>query len=405
VWAEGSGAFLEFVIVPFDLGWWGILLAICEIAVGIVISTIAGFVMCAILDGLFHAHLLGGDVTLLFAARCIAIGFGVLALAWALFCYGGAIAEEWGGWSRAKANLKKERDPTWQQAKTQLKGERPEVGFRSGLLIGGLLAAVVALGVAVVVLATGRNTPPTVVVAHDDACPVTESGGAAELDLSASGLDCAQGRAIYADFKRVGSAAKADGAIVVMGWTCTVVSLSEYPTLARCRSKDGHLLDVLGKASRASIPQDATHPPGPTAAKSERARNSLKPEIFQTPSENIGCKMDATRVVCDIFKFEWSPPPAPASCEQPSTWGHTIIFQTSRSTFSCADRAQVNPGPRTPILHYGKTVAVGPFACESRVQALVCVSKSGHGFLLSPQKVDAFLGGFRRAALLLSRLR
>jgi hypothetical protein len=154
------------------------------------------------------------------------------------------------------------------------------VGFRSGLLIGALAVAVVALGVAVVILAAGgsnKSPSPTVVVAYGEACPVTESGGPAELDLSASGLDCTEGRAVQTAYERVTSTGKAGGAIEVMGWSCTSVPLSEYPTLTSCRSKDGHRLNVVGTASSAHLPHGAAHPPGTTSAESESAKTSLKP--------------------------------------------------------------------------------------------------------------------------------
>lgn len=112
--------------------------------------------------------------------------------------------------------------------------------------------------------------------------------------------------------------------------------------------------------------------------------------IFQTPSKNIGCRMESTRVACDIFKFRWSPPPAPAWCEQPKAWGHTIILHTTGSTFSCALGPIVNP-EGTPILQYGEAKAVGPFACESRENALICIAqKTGHGILLSVDKLKLF---------------
>jgi hypothetical protein len=42
------------------------------------------------------------------------------------------------------------------------------------------------------------------------------------------------------------------------------------------------------------------------------------------------------------------------------------------------------------VLQYGKAVGEGKVGCESREQALVCVAKSGHGFLLSFQKIKLF---------------
>jgi hypothetical protein len=112
--------------------------------------------------------------------------------------------------------------------------------------------------------------------------------------------------------------------------------------------------------------------------------------VFQTPSGNIGCRVVSTSVRCDIFDRSWSPPPKPEDCA--FSWGHSIELHRSGSTFLCTDDAVISPGggSEAPVLHYGKTVGQGPFACQSREQALVCVSKSGHGFLLSFQKLKLF---------------
>jgi hypothetical protein len=120
-----------------------------------------------------------------------------------------------------------------------------------------------------------------------------------------------------------------------------------------------------------------------------RQADTESPVIFQTPSKNIGCRMEPTRVACDILHFSWSPPPAPARCEQASAWGHTIILHANGSTFSCADNPIVTPG--TQILQYGKAVVLGPFTCESREAALVCIAlKTGHGITLSVEKLKLF---------------
>lgn len=56
-----------------------------------------------------------------------------------------------------------------------------------------------------------------------------------------------------------------------------------------------------------------------------------------------------------------------------------------------ATQTYVDPGGGGfPTLQYGKAVGIGPFACKSREQALVCVTKGGKGILLSVQKLKLF---------------
>jgi hypothetical protein len=125
---------------------------------------------------------------------------------------------------------------------------------------------------------------------------------------------------------------------------------------------------------------------------SRHAKAAAEPVIFQTPSENIACKMTSTKVVCNIFTFSWSPPPVPPDCEYPASksWGHAIALTPSGPTFLCADGVVVEAGNGVPILKYGKAVGVGPFACESRKEALICIAKSSRGIYLSRQKLKLF---------------
>ncbi len=122
VWEDGSEGFVEFFTTPFELGWLGILLAVIEIAVGAVLSLVAGLIASVVLDGLFGTHLEGGSIY-----RYIAVGFGVLAVAWAVLCFGGAMADESREWKLAKARLRRERgEPTtsWSEAKADLAVQR-----------------------------------------------------------------------------------------------------------------------------------------------------------------------------------------------------------------------------------------------------------------------------------------
>jgi hypothetical protein len=182
------------------------------------------------------------------------------------------------------------------------------VGFRTGLLIGALATAVVALAVAVAILASddSGSDGSTSVVAKDDS---------------------------------------------------SVESMGEPEVIRRSAEATG-----------------------------------TTPVSFQTPSGNIGCRVESTSVRCDIFNFDWDPPPVPSSCEVPSSWGHSIELDRSGSTFLCTTQPLFNEGddPNFPILDYGEAVGVGAIACESRERALICVAKSSRGFRLSVEEIKLF---------------
>src|SRR4249919_268459 len=104
-----------------------------------------------------------------------------------------------------------------------------------GVLIGGLGVAVVALAVVVVVLATNSSddsttSTPTGAVEIERDCGVVEGGGPARLDLTQSGLDCEEARAVQLALVAK-SKAGAAGVIEVGAWRCSREPLAEYPVL------------------------------------------------------------------------------------------------------------------------------------------------------------------------------
>jgi hypothetical protein len=259
------------------------------------------------------------------------------------------------------------------------------VGFRSGILIGVLVTTVVALGVTVALLATNDSSEATkteTVARVGPSCQLKAMGGEVEIEASSEDLGCAESRGIYTAYKeavRSGEAAGIGRSSSIEGWRCQEYPLAEYPLIVRCR-RGAQNFDVVGLA-----PAAHTNQPPPALTSPAPA-----PLIFQTPSGNIGCQVASAFVRCDIFDRSWSPPPKPEDCAY--EWGHSIALHRKGSTFLCTGDAVISPGGESgaPILPYGKTVGRGPFACESREQALVCVAKSGHGFLLSFQKLRLF---------------
>lgn len=252
------------------------------------------------------------------------------------------------------------------------------MGFKTGVLIGVLATAVVALGVAVAVLLLDSESSNET-VSNETETPQIEScrfaalGGLAEIELGSDGIDCGEARGIYdayrrSDRNRIGEVS------AVAGWSCEELSNADYPLLARCR-RGSIRFNVVGLAPNAHPKMDSSPP------------SDSEPIFFQTPSENISCAMSDGGMRCDIIERDWSPPPKPASCTL--DWGHAIELERSGPTFSCA--GDTVRDPTSPILKYGKAVVAGAFICESQTQKLVCAhTGSGHGFWLSVQEVNLF---------------
>jgi hypothetical protein len=140
------------------------------------------------------------------------------------------------------------------------------------------------------------------------------------LDLSLSGLDCEEGRAIQLALVKLGQSG-ATGVLEVGKWLCTREPLSEYPTLTRCRSDDGHQLNVLGTAPHAHLTPTEQAQARSTSGSGASQRQAPKPVFFETPSGNITCGLSRRGVTCEIFRKSYTPYiPKPPSC--PLDYGH-----------------------------------------------------------------------------------
>lgn len=134
--------------------------------------------------------------------------------------------------------------------------------FKLGLLVGILATAVLALGTAVVILATEDSDGGTSESATRtaDGEPRSDGGGGGEseysaghclipygtrpttkleVDLRTSGLDCAEAESIYTALKdrnAVGFGIDAEKPRRVRGWACTEHPLAAHPLFAHCSS-------------------------------------------------------------------------------------------------------------------------------------------------------------------------
>lgn len=262
------------------------------------------------------------------------------------------------------------------------------MGFKTGVLIGVLATAVVALGVAVVMLAGDEATTTTATEAEEvadpeEACEFELFGGPVEIELDSSELDCQAAQEIVNEYRESGRN-RIGESTAVAGWSCEEFPFADYPLMARCRQADLKFA-VVGTAPSAH--PGMTAPPG---TEPDPTPEVAEPVYFQTPSGNVGCAMYEDGVRCDIREREWAPPPQPSDCNL--DWGHAISLDYGGSTFLCAGDTVLSPEGEGayPVLEYGEAAAEGPFVCESRERALICVAESSHGFRLSAESVKLF---------------
>jgi Family of unknown function (DUF6636) len=267
-----------------------------------------------------------------------------------------------------------------------------------GLLVGGLGVAVIALVVVVVILLAGSSddsttkaqTQPSSSTAEqteggEELCAVVESGGPAKLDLSLSGLDCEEGRAIQLALVKLGQSG-ATGVLEVGEWLCTREPLSEYPTLTRCRADDGRQLNVLGTAPHAHLTPTEQAQARSTSGSEASQRQAPKPVFFETPSGNITCGLSRRGVTCEIFRKSYTPYiPKPPSC--PLDYGHRLsVGAYGPAQFDCYGDSMrgLAAGATLP---YGNEIRRGRIGCLSKEAGLICETVAGTGFLLSVQSV------------------
>jgi hypothetical protein len=107
---------------------------------------------------------------------------------------------------------------------------------------------------------------------------------------------------------------------------------------------------------------------------------------FTTPSRNIGCIGDKTRLRCDIVRTTVTAPPKPLTCD--FDWGNAfeLLPRFVGHRLCVSDSALV--GRR--VLGYGKSLRIGPFLCTSRRIGLTCRSRTKHGFFLSRDRIKLF---------------
>src|SRR4051794_7573312 len=110
--------------------------------------------------------------------------------------------------------------------------------------------------------------------------------------------------------------------------------------------------------------------------------------LFQSPTGNIGCYMDAGGVRCDIRFKDWATPKRPKWCDV--DYGQGLgVGKKGRATFVCAGDTAIDK--TSPVLAYGHSRSAGRFTCVSKAEGMTCRNRhNGHGFFLSRQSYRRF---------------
>jgi hypothetical protein len=94
---------------------------------------------------------------------------------------------------------------------------------------------------------------------------------------------------------------------------------------------------------------------------------------FYSPSHNIGCEINTGgRVGPDSAYCQTNEPPQSVHMD------NTGAFQSCNGVSCLGNAAQ-----GTPVLAYGQTIALGPFACLSEQNGVTCTAAGGRGFTIS----------------------
>ena len=107
---------------------------------------------------------------------------------------------------------------------------------------------------------------------------------------------------------------------------------------------------------------------------------------FSTPSKNVGCIGDATRLRCDIAQTSVIPPKKPSSCEF-DFGNYFSMTARGRSARTCVSDSALG-GKR--IIAYGTSIKIGSFVCVSKRTDLRCTNRASHGWSLNRTKITLF---------------
>lgn len=106
---------------------------------------------------------------------------------------------------------------------------------------------------------------------------------------------------------------------------------------------------------------------------------------FQSPSGNIGCRMDASGARCDISEKIYEPPYRPSTCDL--DWGNSLEVTSGPGEVICAGDTVKDPS--APVLEFGQTSTIGSISCTSSQEGVACENlDTGHGFTISRESIS-----------------
>lgn len=109
--------------------------------------------------------------------------------------------------------------------------------------------------------------------------------------------------------------------------------------------------------------------------------------IFQSPTGNIACHISETGAACEIGRYQYTPPPRPANCD--NEWGDRIGFDHGGGPafFGCNMGTFLGD---LPTQRYDTPLTAGPITCVIHAASGVTCrdSKTGQYFRLSQQSYE-----------------
>lgn len=114
-----------------------------------------------------------------------------------------------------------------------------------------------------------------------------------------------------------------------------------------------------------------------------------EPTGFQSPSGNVGCRIDLDMVRCDIAERDWAPPARPADCHPNTGFGQgLLVWAAGTSAVVCGGDTVLGYGE---VLPYGDAIQAGRLQCDSTEAAMRCHDRdTKHGFSLSRDGYELF---------------
>lgn len=117
--------------------------------------------------------------------------------------------------------------------------------------------------------------------------------------------------------------------------------------------------------------------------------SSAAPPVFQVPSGNIHCAVDAQYGLdCEIGQNKAKLPPPPADCQL--DWGNRFMMSSTGKALRVCHGDTIGRDPKHAVLGYGQTWRNQGFTCVSRRSGLTCWNQKRHGWTLSRNQQKFF---------------